>query len=147
MFEPLPKKVAVVPLFDPDMSPSGLLYVPEQAKGRSDQGIVKYIGKDCELVHPGDLVVFSGYAGENLRVDNELLIVINEEHIAAVVEGEGLDEVEVPGLYFRGTDGVYFQATYEFAIELIAKAVNEAPWRRGFKNRHRMTHAYMEDKC
>lgn len=140
MLEPQPGKIAVIPLFDPDMTASGLLYVPEQAKERSDQGIVKYIGKDCKLVKPGDLVLFSGYSGTNIRVDNEILIVLDEDSIAAVLEGEGLDTTEIEGLFFRGKDGTFFKANYEFAMELIARAINDAEWRRGLKSKDMVTH-------
>lgn len=123
-------KVAVVPIFDSDKTESGLLYVPEMAKQRCTQGIVRYVGKDVELVQPGDYVVFSGYTGSALMIEGEgTLLIMNEEFIVAKLEGENLTNTDIPGLYFRDREGNYWTATYEFATDLIAKAFVDAPWR------------------
>jgi len=117
-------RVAVVPLFDPDTY--GHIIIPDQAKERCDQGIVKYLGPKCELVKHGDHVLFSGYTGTTVSLEGEgLLIIMPEDFITAVCEDPVTD---VPGLYFRGVDGDYFTATYEQAMNLISKAFTEAPW-------------------
>lgn len=133
------RKVGIVPIFDPDKSPGGI-WIPEEAKERCDQGIVKYLGPDCELLKLGDYVIFPGYTGQTVRIDNELLLIMNEDAVSAVIEGEDLESTEVPGLYFKGKDGVYFQANVEFALDLIGKAVNDAPWRKGMKSRDMIDH-------
>lgn len=121
-------KVAIIPLFDPDKTESGLLYVPDQAKERSDQGIVKYVGSQVKNVRPGDYVVFSGYSGKNVFIQGEgLLLIMREEDIACTINGEDVDNLEVPGLYFKGKLG-YFQATYSMAMKFIAEALQESDW-------------------
>jgi len=135
----LENKVAIVPIFDPDKSPGGI-WIPEQAKERCDQGIVKYLGPDCSIVKPGDYVIFSGYTGQTVRVDDELLIFTHEDAIVAVIEGDDLNDTEVSGLYFKGKDGVYFTATVEYALDLIAKSMINAPWRYGMKSKQMVTH-------
>ena len=117
-------KVAVVPLFDPDKI--GSIYVPEQAKERVDQGIVKYCGPDCELVTIGDHVVFSGYTGTTVSIEGEgIMIILPEDFIAATLE---MPVTDVPGLYFQAQNGEYFQATYEQAMILIGRAFSDQPW-------------------
>jgi len=118
--------VACVPIFDSDMTESKLLYIPDMAKDRCDQGIVKYVGPLVRWVKPGDHVLFSGYSGTLLSVAGEgRLIVMPERYLHAKVDPPDTD---VPGLYFKSRDGVYFIATYEMAMELIADAFREASW-------------------
>lgn len=117
--------VAITPIFDPDVSPGGL-YIPEMAKERCDQGIVKYCGPLVKWISEGDYVLFSGYSGTLLQVEDEgKLIIIPERFIIAKLEAESID---VPGVYFRSPDGVYFTATYEMVVELVAEAFKESPW-------------------
>lgn len=117
-------KVAVVPLFDSNVY--GSIIIPETAKERCDQGIVKYLGPKCELVKIGDHVIFSGYTGTTVEIEGEgILIILPEEFITAVLESPSTD---IPGLYFRAKTGEYFTATYEMAMRLIAQAFQEAPW-------------------
>lgn len=133
-------KVAIIPLFDPDKSPGGI-WIPEQAKERCDQGVVKYCGPKCEIVAPGDYVLFPGYSGQNLRIEDEgVLIIMRETDVIAKIEGTDVNDLEIPGLYFKGADGVYFGATQEFATDLIAKALQDAPWRQSMKTKNMLEH-------
>ncbi len=122
----IPKgKIACVPLFDPDRTESGL-YVPEIAKERCDQGIVKYIGGECDWVKPGDHVLFSGYTGTLVSLSDEgLLIILPEKFVIAIIHSA---DFRIPGLYFRSHTGDYLTATYEQSMNLIAKGLEESPW-------------------
>jgi co-chaperonin GroES (HSP10) len=126
-------KVGIEPIFDPDMI--GSLYVPEQAKERCDQGIVKYVGGDCELVKVGDHVLFSGYTGTLIKVDGELIIIVPEEFISAIVYDE---PKEVSGLYFKDKEGNYFNATHEQAAYLLARAMENDPTIRPSRKRYKI---------
>lgn len=78
--------IAVVPIEDPERTDSGL-YVPDQAKQRPDNGIVKYLGPECEILSRGDHVIFGGYVGNRLALDDEgMLILMRETDVAAVHE-------------------------------------------------------------
>lgn len=132
-------KVAIIPLFDPDKSKGGI-WIPEQAKDRCDQGIVKYCGPTCKNTKPGDYVLFSGYTGSALQIEDEgTFIIMREEGVVASFGGTQLDDTEIPGLFFEGEKDkkgqrTFFPATYEFALDLISKALQEAPWRRDLKS-------------
>jgi co-chaperonin GroES (HSP10) len=129
-------KVACEPLYDPDTTESGRIIIPEAAKERCDQGIVKYIGKNVTLVKPGDHVLFSGYTGTFMQIQYEgKLIVLPERFIIAIVHDDPLD---IQGLFFRGRDGAYFTATYEQAITLMARALESHNRVGPSKNRNKI---------
>ena len=141
MFQLYENKVAIIPLFDRDMTASGLLYIPEIAKERCDQGIVKYIGPQCKWLKPGDYVLFSGYVGQAIHDEHEgTLLIFREEFAAAIIADERVDSTDIPGLYFKGKDGVFFEANYEYAMALIAKALQESSWNATLKSREQEMH-------
>jgi len=119
--------VAITPVFDPDTTESGRIIIPDIAKERCDQGVIKYIGPEVQWLREGDYVLFSGYSGTLLSVQGEgKLIILPERFVIAKLDPPDTD---VPGLYFRSPDGVYFTATYEMAMELIANACENSKWR------------------
>ena len=113
-------------MFDPDKTVSGLLVIPEIAKERCDQGIVKYVGPEVKWLKPGDHVLFSGYTGTLVSLEGEgLLIILPENFVSAIIYSPDFD---VPGLYFRDSENnEYFTATYEMAVELLARALERTP--------------------
>ncbi len=123
-------KVAMIPIFDPDKV--GSIYIPDQAKERVDQGIIKYLGPDVppEEYKIGDYCLFSAYSGTMIQLEDEgLLIIMPAEFLTCKLEPP---DTEVPGLYFRSPDNEVFTATYEQAMNLIAEAFINEGWRSGF---------------
>lgn len=115
-------QVAVVPVFDPDKTPGGL-YIPDIAKQKCDQGLVKYVAPDVKELKIGDYVLFPAYSGNVMRLEGEgLVIIISEEFVACIIDPP---ETEIPGLFFKDKDGTYWEATYEIAIELCSRALTE----------------------
>lgn len=85
--EVLENKLAIIPLEDPSMI--GSLYVPEQAKQRVDQGIVKYKGPKVREVFVGAHVMFSGYSGDKIAVEDEgELYIMREDDIICILNDE-----------------------------------------------------------
>ena len=119
------RKVAVEPIFDPDKI--GHIYVPDQAKERCDQGIVKYVGEKVRELGVGDYVLFSGYSGTLVNLEGEgRLIILPESFVVARIYPAG---TPIAGLYFKDRDGEFFEATYEEAFHLIAQATEESGWK------------------
>lgn len=119
MISTLGSKVAIEPMFDPEMI--GSLYVPDMAKERCDQGTVKYIGADVDFLKPGDHVLFSGYSGTLVRLEGEgLLIIMPEKFITCIIYD---DPTLVDGLFFRSVAGEYIPANYEQITQLSARAL------------------------
>ena len=112
-------KIAVEPVQDPDKI--GSIWVPDAAKERCDQGIVKYIGPDVKWIEVGDYVLFSGYTGQTIALEDEgVFIVLPEDFVVAKIDPPN---TTISGLYFKDEDGSYFTANYEQAFYLMAKAM------------------------
>lgn len=113
-------KIAVDPMPDPDVSPGGII-IPDEAKDKCDQGIVRYIGEDVHDIRVGDHVLFSAYSGTVVKLEGEgILIILHAEFVTCIIQSADTD---IPGLYFRDTDGTYWNATREMATRFIADAV------------------------
>ena len=122
-------KVAVEPIHDPDKI--GSIYVPDQAKERCDQGIVKYIGPEVTSVGVGDYVLFSGYTGQTIKLEDEgILIIMPEDFIVLKIEPP---DTSIRGIYFKDEHGVFFPATYEQVFYLIARQMQEEGTSERFK--------------
>ncbi|KKM95791.1 hypothetical protein LCGC14_1184520, partial [marine sediment metagenome] len=147
-------RVACVPIFDssdsgikgfenatPDKGwkkpKSGNIELLDEYRERVDQGIVKYIGagvtREKYGFSIGDMVIFSGYSGELVSIEGEgLFIILPARFVTATIITE---PTVVSGLYFKSVSRPsdeyvaekceYFPATYEKAVELIAKALGE----------------------
>lgn len=131
MLKPLDDKVYITPIFDREITAGGI-FVPDDAKERCDQGIVKYIGPEVLSINVGDHVLFPNYSGTLMNVEGEGPIIILEEKGITAVFHE-LQHIEVPGLYYKDKDGNTFNATYESAVQFLTKAIQETDWYK--KNR------------
>jgi chaperonin GroES len=92
--EPLGDKV-VVKRLDSEETTSGGIILPDSAKQRPQQGRVLSVGEGARLsdgtrgqpqVQEGDRVIFVSYAGTEIVVNEEELLIMNEGDILAVVE-------------------------------------------------------------
>ena len=80
-------KIAVIPVNDPDMI--GSLYIPEKAKQRCDQGIIKYRGPKCEYLRVGMHVLFENYTGKKVSIEDEgVLFIMREPDVVALMDDE-----------------------------------------------------------
>jgi co-chaperonin GroES (HSP10) len=80
----LKDNVAIVPIEDDEMR--GSLYIPEQAKQKVDQGVIVYKGPDVRELQVGQHVLFSGYTGDKISVEDEgIYYIIPEDYIIAIL--------------------------------------------------------------
>lgn len=152
-------RILVQGIPDPDKTEGGL-WIPDVAKDRTDQGIVMYMGPDVKDLRIGDYVLFSGYDGEVIRLEDEgYFILLSESACRCVIQNA---DTEVNGLYFKskrdiskieedidrvlrdiefqrvtlkaakqillnllGIHDPYFPATYEMAMQIIARSFSE----------------------
>lgn len=79
MLKLLGSNIGVIPLSDPPYS--GKIHIPDTAQHhfRPDQGIIKYRGPDCKYLKVGDHVLFGGYTGSKISLQDEGIIYIMEE--------------------------------------------------------------------
>ncbi len=83
----LENKIAVIPLEEPDRI--GHIWIPDQAKQRTDQGVVRYKGPDVKELFLGDHVLFSGYTGTKISVEGEgVFFVMREDDVVARIDDE-----------------------------------------------------------
>ena len=92
---PLHDRVLVRRLENEEKSPGGIV-IPDTAKEKPIQGEIVAVGKGKVLedgkvqpleVKPGDKVLFGKYAGTEVKVGNEELLMMREEDIMGVIEG------------------------------------------------------------
>lgn len=89
-------RVLIKPLEQDEKSPGGII-LPDTVKEKPQEGIVVAVGEGRLLAngeyHPmrvkiNDTVIFSRYAGIEIRIDGKDYIIVNEESVLAVKEGE-----------------------------------------------------------
>jgi chaperonin GroES len=90
---PLGDKV-VVKRLEPEQTTAGGIVLPDGAQAKSQQGKVLSVGDGRALadggraahqVAEGDRVVFDRYAGAELTVDGQQLLIMSEDEIIAVL--------------------------------------------------------------
>lgn len=91
---PLGDKILIKRVEAETKTKSGIV-LPDSAKEKPKRGKVLALGDGKRLdngerapfsVKKGDEVIFTSYAGTEIKVDGEELIIMNEEDILAVVE-------------------------------------------------------------
>ncbi len=92
--QPLANRVVVKPIEEEERTPSGLV-LPETAKEKPQKGEVLAVGPgewnedgDGRIpmsVKVGDKVIFAKYAGTEVKVDGEKLLILRESDILAIV--------------------------------------------------------------
>lgn len=87
--KPLADRVLVEPLPADTKSASGLLYVPDSAKEKPQQGKVIAAGKGTKdepiTVKVGDTVLYGKYAGTELKLNGNDYLIMRESDIFAII--------------------------------------------------------------
>jgi len=92
--EPLGDRIVVKRLEAQEKTKGGV-YLPDTAKEKPQEGKVVAVGEGKVLdsgerakpqVKKGDRVIFSSYAGTEVTVDGEELLIMSEEDILAIVK-------------------------------------------------------------
>ena len=90
---PLNEKI-VIKRVEAESKTKGGIYIPETAKEKPKEGIVISLGQGKLLdsgdrsnfqVKENDRVIFSSYAGTEIKIDGEEYLIMSEEDILAVV--------------------------------------------------------------
>ena len=95
---PLADRVVVRPLEREEVTKSGIV-LPDTAKEKPQEGLVEAVGngrlnetsgkREPIDVSVGDRVIYSKYAGNEVKVDDVELLILSEKDILAVVSGNG----------------------------------------------------------
>jgi len=85
----------VVKVLTRDEKTKGGIFLPDTAKEKPTEGEVKAIGSGKVLdngqklpieVKVGDHIIFSKYAGTEVKVDGEELVIFSERDVLAIIE-------------------------------------------------------------
>jgi len=95
-FRPLHDRVLVEPLGAEEKSAGGII-IPDTAQEKPMEGKIVAVGNgykndDGKIipldVKAGDTVLYGKYAGTEVRVDGEDMLIVKESDILAVIEGK-----------------------------------------------------------
>ena len=82
--KPLGDRLVIKQVVAEETTKSGIV-IPGQTKEKPQEATVVAVGKDVkEDLKVGDTVVYSKYAGTNIKVDEEEYIIVKEEDVLAV---------------------------------------------------------------
>ncbi len=93
MIRPLGDHI-IVQRFDTAVDKVGLIFIPDAAKERPNQGDVLAVGPgklyEGKRVKPqvkvGDKILFGKYSGTEVKVDGRELLIVREDEIMGVIE-------------------------------------------------------------
>lgn len=94
-FRPLGDKILIKRDEAEDRTASGI-YLPEQAKDKPKTGTVQAVGQGALntetggrtplTVKPGDKVLFTSYAGTEVKLDGVDMLIMSEDEVLAIVD-------------------------------------------------------------
>ena len=91
--KPLGDRLVIKPLEGEEVTPSGIV-LPETAKEKPQKGEVLAVGPGARDedgkrivmdVKAGDKVMFAKYAGTEIKIDNEKVLILRESDVLAIV--------------------------------------------------------------
>ncbi|MDD2212540.1 MAG: co-chaperone GroES [Clostridia bacterium] len=91
--KPLGDRVVIKPLDQEEKTKSGIV-LPDTAKEKPQQGEVVAVGTGRVLengqkipleVKVGDKVIFSKYAGTEIKIDGQNVLILNERDVHAII--------------------------------------------------------------
>ncbi|PWA08436.1 co-chaperone GroES [Pueribacillus theae] len=93
MIKPLGSRVVLKPLKEEEMTAGGIV-IPDQSKEKPTKGKVVAVGKgryqDKKIiplqVKKDDTVIFSKYAGTEVKIGEEEYLILDEKDILAILE-------------------------------------------------------------
>ncbi len=93
--KPLDDRVLVKPVEQSNVTDSGI-YLPESAKDKPKTGTIQAVGNGALntdtgeriplTVKKGDKVIFSSYAGTEVKFDTDELLIMSESDILAILD-------------------------------------------------------------
>lgn len=81
---PLGDRVLVRPDARKDVK-KGLIYIPDAAQSKPQEGEVTAVGPDVKGLAVGDRVLFGKYAGSEVRINDEPYLIIREPDVMVVL--------------------------------------------------------------
>lgn len=86
MIRPLADRVLIEPISTEEKTESGIVLPDTVSKEKPEQGKVIAIGKKVETVRENDIVIFTKYGPNEVKVKDKEYLIAKEEDILAIVE-------------------------------------------------------------
>jgi chaperonin GroES len=95
MIQPLHDKVVVQRTEDKEEETRGGIIIPDTAKEKPQRGKVIAVGKGKLMeggkrrtmaVEPGNQILFSKWAGNEIKIDDQEYLIITEDEILAIID-------------------------------------------------------------
>ena len=86
--EPLGARVVILPVEGESQTPGGIL-LPETAKEKPQQGIIKAVGNEDEMMTDlkiGDRVLFPKYTGTEIKYEGDTYLLMDEDSVLARIK-------------------------------------------------------------
>lgn len=83
-FKPLGERVLVERLEEDTKTASGII-IPDNAKEKPLEGIVKAIGSEVKDVKENDKIVFGKYSGTEVKLDGKEYLILKLEDVLGVI--------------------------------------------------------------
>ena len=91
--KPLGDRVVIKAIMEEETTKSGIV-LPGQAKEKPQQAVVEAVGpggvvdgKEVKMeVKPGDKIIYSKYAGTEVKLEDESFIIVKQSDILAIIE-------------------------------------------------------------
>jgi chaperonin GroES len=86
--EPLGARVLILPVEGDSQTPGGVL-LPDTAKEKPQQGIIKAVGDEEEMVTDlkvGDRVLFPKYTGTEIKFAGDTYLLMDEDSVLARIK-------------------------------------------------------------
>lgn len=84
-FQPLGDRVLVEVVKEEKKTASGII-IPDTAKEKPSRGKIVAISEDVKNINVGDNVIFTKYAGTELKLDNKDYLVVNIKDILGLLK-------------------------------------------------------------
>jgi chaperonin GroES len=83
---PLGDRIVLKQVVAEEVTKSGIV-IPGQSKEKPQEATIIALGKKVEAdLKEGDVVIYSKYAGNNIKLEDEEYIIVKEEDILAVIK-------------------------------------------------------------
>ncbi|MBX7490027.1 co-chaperone GroES [Helicobacter turcicus] len=83
-FKPLGERVLVERLEENTTTASGII-IPDNAKEKPLEGIVKAVGSEVKEVNVNDKIVFGKYSGTEVKLDGKEYLILKLEDVLGVI--------------------------------------------------------------
>lgn len=85
MIKPLDDRVLIEPISNEEKTKSGIVIPDTADKEKPEQGKVVAIGPNVKGVKKGDIVLFTKYGPNEVKIKNKEYLIAKEEDILAII--------------------------------------------------------------